>query len=226
MTRGLAVQAGSEVQPAAGGATITHAALLHHAAAAGKSPNIHAALVHHCSCGILLQGRAHLARTLLRWGKALGARPEVAHDSVLVMDRVMSTGIEVGAFYCCQRSDALGGHVEAVVGGPSTVAPGLQPVVRRPSVAAPEVFMSLASDRLACRACVQTWPAVHPMNLRIRLVAMHRPISLMHGCATTAASCSGCLAGPLGCCTSVRELFDAGGAVAACCSTSMHPLQS
>ena len=105
----------------------------------------------------MLQGRAHLARSLLRWGKALGARPEVAHDSVLVMDRVMSTGLEVGALFAAKGLLPFG-HVEAAGGGASSLAPGLQPLWSVGPLLLPQVFTfgcSLACQP-KCRACIHT----------------------------------------------------------------------
>ncbi len=47
-----------------------------------------------------LQRRPQLVATCLTQAAQLGLKDEVSHDAVLLMDRTMSTGLEVGP-YCC-----------------------------------------------------------------------------------------------------------------------------
>ena len=42
-----------------------------------------------------LQRRSELVTTVLRHSQSFGLREEVAHDAILLMDRIMSTSIQV-----------------------------------------------------------------------------------------------------------------------------------
>ena len=42
-----------------------------------------------------LQGRGELVSRALQMGAALGMKDELAHDAILLMDRTMSTSIQV-----------------------------------------------------------------------------------------------------------------------------------
>lgn len=59
-----------------------------------------------------LQRRGELATNMLRIGQVFGLREEVAHDAVLLMDRTMSTSLQVHflplALCCEQLSDCCG----------------------------------------------------------------------------------------------------------------------
>lgn len=48
-----------------------------------------------------LQRRSELVSNIMRMAEAFGLRQEVAHDAILLMDRTMSTSIQVGASPSC-----------------------------------------------------------------------------------------------------------------------------
>lgn len=62
-----------------------------------------------------LQRRSELVANTLRMGQALGLKEEVVHDAVLLMDRTMSTSLQVSSRQTCSLGFPV--HSPSVVGG-------------------------------------------------------------------------------------------------------------